>query len=285
MAIRDIGYRPYDGPRLPPTNNIWVMLQHGIRRAFASWLVKLVIFFGWIPGAIGVAAVFFVAQTPKGDAMPVLFSSVSPAELCFYMLGIQMWATIAPISLGAGANAISEDLSFHAIHFYFSKPVTPEQYLFGRIAAIAIIIFGFAFLPAAGVIAAFLTKANESHFAEIAGLTMPSLLGSLLLAIVFSTLSVAISATNRSRALTMTSWVFLLLVPPTLAAIAGAISDTMWLDYISIPALFDAIGRSIFKMDLENTMPWWHAAAVLSFLSIAAVIYARIRLRSAESIS
>ena len=45
MSVRDLGYRAYEGPRLPASHNTWVMIRHSLRRAWASWLVKLPIFF------------------------------------------------------------------------------------------------------------------------------------------------------------------------------------------------------------------------------------------------
>ena len=45
MSVRDLGYRAYEGPRLPASHNTWVMIRHSLRRAWASWLVKLPVFF------------------------------------------------------------------------------------------------------------------------------------------------------------------------------------------------------------------------------------------------
>ena len=45
-AIRDLGYRPYVGDRLPASNNTKVLLRQSLRRAWASWLVKVAAFLG-----------------------------------------------------------------------------------------------------------------------------------------------------------------------------------------------------------------------------------------------
>jgi hypothetical protein len=61
---------------------------------------------------------------------------------------IQMWLFVSLVTLGAGASAIAEDLTHRAFQFYFAKPVTPTQYLAGRVGALAVWIFSITFIPA-----------------------------------------------------------------------------------------------------------------------------------------
>ena len=49
MAIRDLGYRPYDGERHEASRNTLVLLRHSMKRAWRSWIVKLALLFSWVP--------------------------------------------------------------------------------------------------------------------------------------------------------------------------------------------------------------------------------------------
>ena len=83
MTIRDLGYRGYEGDRLSPSHNTLVLLRHGIRRAWASWLVKIAIFCFWIP------MLCFGFRTLVDPAVLMTFSAV-PTASSAYVLAARM---------------------------------------------------------------------------------------------------------------------------------------------------------------------------------------------------
>lgn len=286
MAIRDLGYRPYEGARLPASHNTWVLLRHGARRAWGSWLVKLAVFGGFLPALFAVAAVgiaFWFGQQmgeggPRGDL-------VEAPKMMRLLFDVQLWLFLTMITLGAGAGAIAEDLTYRAFQFYFAKPVTPEQYLSGRVAAVAIYCVVFTFLPALLVITTVVATALPEARLEKAGLVLPALLLSLVIGPVLAVASVAVSSLSKSRALTMSAWLLILIVPHVIASIVAGIGEWPWLKLTSLPALLGVVGDAFFKIEREDALRWYHAAPVLAGVVVAGVALALYRLRRAEVIT
>jgi len=106
MTVRDLGYRPYEGARLPPANNTWVMLRHGLARAWASWLVKIAVFLSAGPllvFSVYVALALYMTRTMGHGASAESFDGTQPLR---YLYLSETWLAVSLLTLGAGAPAI-----------------------------------------------------------------------------------------------------------------------------------------------------------------------------------
>lgn len=284
MSLRDLGYRPYEGVRLPPSHNAWVLVRYGLSRAWASLLVKLSVFFGWVPGAVvllGVAIFIYLQQ--QGVVR-------DPAELDVrgfgsLLLTTQLWLFSIPVALGAGAGAIAEDLTHRAFQFYFAKPVTPLQYLIGRAGAVALIVFALCFLPSVVDVAALAVAAPPELRLEWASLIFPALLQSLAIALSLSIVSIGVSALGRSRALTMSAFLLLMLIPHVVASMVAAFGDIPWVRLLSLPGALGVLNDALLRSDIPDALPWYQALIALAVWTVGAGTFAFHRLRSAEVIS
>ena len=293
MTIRDLGYRPYDGPRLPASNNTWVMLRQGLRRAWGSWLVKLATFFSLGPplvyGAIVFGLRYFLREQIALDAEA---DPVNAADILRGVINVQTWVFVSMITVGAGAPAIAEDLTFKAFQFYFAKPVTPAQYLAGRTLAVGLWCFGIAFVPSLLVGLIIVGTAPAGVVGEQAALMLPVLLYCLILATVMAAGSVSISSLSKSRALTMSAWLVLFIVPHVLASIVDAIAHATgdengwpWLYLGSFTGLLGVVRDALFKIESDSELEWWHAAPILTALVVGAIALTMHRLKRAEVIT
>ncbi len=285
MSLRDLGYRPYEGERLPPSHNAWVLFRYGVSRAWASVLVKLSAFFGWVPGAIGLLGVglFFYLERKGQVADP---DQVHPEQWVARLLYAQMWLFGFAVSLGAGAGAIAEDFTYKAFQFYFAKPVTPLQYLFGRVLAVAALVFALCFLPSLFLVGGLALAAPPELRLEWASLFFPALVQSLAIAVVLAAASVGVSAVSKSRALTMSSWILLLLVPHVVATVVDALGDFPWLRLASIFGMLDVVGDALLHVErAESELEWYHAVVALAAWVVGSVTLALHRLRDAEVIT
>lgn len=299
MTIRDLGYRPYDGPRLPPSNAAWVLLRYGLWRTWASWLVKLATFTSWLP-VIGFAIGSWAANSAMEAVSPeaqqmlpeiVRFFADEPRTLSS-LLGLETWFFVSLVTVGAGAGAIAHDRTHRAFQFYFAKPVTPETYLVGRVSAIAIWIFGIAFLPAflyCLVMAAF---GPREEALDTLGLLLPTLVFSVLLAVVMAVASVAVSSLSASRALTISTWITVFVVPHVIAGVVDVVSRASgredgwpWLYLASFTAMLGTVRDALFKIDDPSALEWYHAAPALGLMVIALAFLAVHRLRTQEVIT
>jgi hypothetical protein len=288
MTVRDLGYKPYEGERLPASHNTTVMLRQALRRAWASWLVKLSVFLAFGPllvfGAIYLVYTFVLARASGGGAPPF-----EAGNFVRDLVRWQTWLFVLPVTLGAGAGAIAEDLTFKAFQFYFAKPVTPPQYLAGRIGAVTIFAFAVTYAPAVALVVLMTALGPETNELRLerAGLALPALLQCALVAVATGVLSVALSSLSKSRALTMSAWILVFVVPHVIAKLVDLVGDFDWLYLASVPGLLSVIAEALFKTASDDASPlrWYHAAPVLAALVTGGAWLAHERLRRTEVIA
>ncbi|MBK8172172.1 MAG: hypothetical protein IPK60_17765 [Sandaracinaceae bacterium] len=295
MTVRDLGYRAYDGVRLPASRNTYVLLGHAMRRAWGSWLVKIAVFLGWIPLVVYLIKVMFVywlmsklegGRPPPGEAADALGILTDPGESIRNLFNYQVWAFVTLITLGAGSGTIAEDFTHKAFQFYFAKPVTATQYLLARTGATAIFSFMLTFIPALILVLGIVVAADPSLRLQHFGLVLPALFYSLLISSVLSVMAVATSSISKSRALTMSAWIVLLIVPQSIASLVSAIGNVSWFYLASPPALLGLVGDALFKtVDTEHLVRWYHAAPLLIALTAGSIWLANRRVRNAEVIT
>lgn len=265
------------------------MLRHGLSRAWGSWLVKLAVFFGWAPFVVGCGVWGFqwwALQQMAAQGVPAdRFEMLVAGEVLQSLYGWYLWIFGLMITLGAGAGAISEDLAHRAFQFYFSKPVTAPQYLAGRVLAVALWVFAITFVPASLMVVAMVGMAPEEARLDNLGLVLPALIYSTLIAAVTSVASVAVSSLSKSRALTMSAWVLVFVIPYVLGSIVHEVGDWPWLKLLSLPALLGVVGDTLFKVSREDSLAWYHALPLLGGVVVVGLSASLRRLRAAEVVA
>jgi hypothetical protein len=190
------------------------------------------------------------------------------------------------VSLGAGASAIAEDFTHRAFQFYFAKPVTPAQYLLGRTLAVGLFVFALCFGPAFLLVMGLAGAAPTELRLEWAALVFPALLQSLVVATAMATASVGVSSLSTSRALTMSAWILLLLVPHVVAAVVDVVGDFPWLRLASLPAMLGVVADALLRVDRHgDPIAWYHAVLALAVWIGGATALSFRRLRKAEVIT
>lgn len=284
MTIRDLGYRPYEGERLPPTNNVRVLLRHGLVRAWGSLLVKLAVFLGILPAAGFVLIAVITTLTARAQGAPVETLLDAP-KLLKSLLMIQVWVFVFPATIGAGASSIAEDLAQRAFQFYFAKPVTPAQYLAGRMGAVGLVSLALVLVPALLLAAALVALGGKELLVERLGLVIPALIQCVLVALVMGTASVGVSSVGKSRALTASAWILLFLVPYVVSVLVFQIGHVAWLQLASIPALLEVVNDALFKQPEPGDLSWAHALPMLGIFTVLSTTLAYHRLTRAEVIA
>ncbi|GAB5542719.1 MAG: hypothetical protein RLO52_42980 [Sandaracinaceae bacterium] len=288
MTVRDLGYRAYEGERLPSSQNTWVLLRYGLWRAWGSWIVKLTLIAALVSGLIGaalVAGTWWIRNQTVGAGAGDL-PPLPGGEITSFFFNLQVWLFATVLTLRSGAGVIAEDFTFKAFQFYFAKPVTIVQYMIGRVAALTILIFSVLFVPSLFIVLPLTGISAAEYRLEMAGLVLPAFLYALIAAVSLTTLSIGVSAISKSRALTMSAWIVLFVVPHVLALLVDAITDWSWLYLISIPGMLTVVREALFKVTSEGSdVEWFHAGPVLAILVAGAVAYAWSRLQRAEVIT
>ena len=283
MTVRDLGYRGYDGERLPSSHNAVVLFRYGLTRAWSSWLVKIGCGLAIFPPMIAAIMLWVTQLAAKQTGQAIPAQAASTIEKCFTA---ELWLAVTLITLGAGASAIADDFSNRSFQFYFSKPVTAEQYLFGRTLAIAALIFMVTMIPALFVLGTVIGFDDPANRLDDLGASIPALIFGLILATSMAALSVGISALSKSRALTMSAWLLVFIVPHLLGTLIASLSHWEWIRLASIPSLLTFVSNGLFKTaEPKSVVHWYHAAPLLAALVVAALAWARERVFAAEVIT
>lgn len=286
MVVRDLGYRAYEGRLLAPSHNMWVLWRYGLKRAWSSWFIKLAILFCWTTALVpmGIIILSFYMSVSSGAGSDAPAGGPEGATLLPSLFNWQLWLFVSLITVKIGASAVSEDLGHKAFSFFFSKPVSRSHYLAGRIGAVGSIVFAVSVLPALLVVLALCLTAPPEHLAERLWLVMPTITYALVIAGVAASASVAVSALSRSRALTMTGWLLFWIVPHVLSGVASLVTEKPWLGLVSLPALLDHVGQTLFRPSEPpiNGVQWFVTAGVLAVIVGISLWIADWRLRNVE---
>lgn len=294
MPISDRGYQPYEGPRLPSKRNNWVITSLELRRIWASLLVKIVLIIAGIWAILRVAWVagvgyFNVTLTERAGAeaaeeLQRRLATELSSDLVLAGIDGQLIFVIL-LTLAWGSGAIATDVRDRALQFYFAKPVTERSYLLGKITPLVVYCFFICVVPGAliAVVEGSLLH-GQGLAASRSALVLPSILYSLVLALLLSIGSVGVSSLSRNRLLTLAYWAGILFVPLAVAGIVDLATqgEFLWLYIVSPLTMARLLGRAIFRISVDGPIQWYHAVVTIAAVCGASIWVAWQRLSKTE---
>lgn len=278
MTLRDLGYRPYEGPRNPPSAATWVMFRYGLRRATTPVAMKILLMLSPAPALVMAMASYFAHRFSEGGVEDDAWLSG--------LLSFEVWLFTGLTGLLVGSTSVSEDLAAKAFPFYFAKPLDVSQYLLGRVLALSLLTFAQIFGGAAIFVLA-LAGAVPSAVAESLGFLLPVFAEAALVGLVTSAVAIGVSSLSASRAVTMSLWVALWLVPSLVAKIVKVASDQAFLDAAAVPTLLHTVADALLRnTDVEGArLPVGWALAALAAHAGLALLFAHRKLSRPEVVS
>lgn len=196
-AVFDLGYRRHEGDRLGRRGAVRALVRDGLRRVFGLGrkarrkvmpilLVAIAVLPAFFFVAIGVIAGEF-------DASATLFGHPEYFDLT--------GAIALVFSALAAAELLVPDRAGGTLAVYASRPLTTLDYLAGRAAALAAVVFGFLYLPH---VVLFFGRAWVSpvgfgtHVVDNAGILWQTALASLVYMVAFAAPAFLVAAfSNR----------------------------------------------------------------------------------------
>ncbi|MCB9666807.1 MAG: hypothetical protein H6715_01645 [Myxococcales bacterium] len=244
----------------------------------------MTILFGWTTalGPAGYVVLGYYMTSAAGMNTGGEASVVDGASIINALFGWQLWLVVIPITTKIGANIIADDIAQKAFPFFFTKPLSRAHYLAGRMAAVGSLVWALTWVPALLVVLTLCLTAAPGDFLHRAFLLAPSTAYALIIAVVIATTAVGVSALSHRRAVTMTAWLLLWIVPHVGSRLATLFSESTWAHMASLPSLLENIGQSLFQLTEQagslGHVPWYYAALYLGILVAASIGAARWRL-------
>lgn len=176
MPVHNLGYRGWSDQRMPKRLRPWVLAKAGISLVWQRKLLRFLLIFAWLPiifPALGIFAFEFASSDEEMSNLVMgLLSSpmIGQRDLALEMMvdpegaRHQVWSAlilaffrypqaVAMVML-IGLIApmmISYDLRSKAYLMYFSRPLTPSEYILGKSAVVWFYLAMISTLPALGV--------------------------------------------------------------------------------------------------------------------------------------
>lgn len=175
MPVHDLGYRRWDGDRMPRILRPLDVARSGISLIWKKRALRLMLMLSWLPVLLPAMAIFaFEYSTTSREASTFMRGMLGNPFVGQYNLAAMasqdpssarhdVWATlilfffrypqlsVMVLLVGLIAPAlISYDLRTKAYLLYFSRPLTPLEYILGKSAVIWFFLFMVVTLPAIG---------------------------------------------------------------------------------------------------------------------------------------
>lgn len=312
MSVRDLSYRAYEGARRSASDNLWVLARFGIGQVWSSWVAKVLFLLAFGPSLIATSLVLAFFWATSAQAGPGAAPSESPVDAALVLrilMRIQLWLFVSFLTTRYGSGILTKDFTNRSFAFYFAKPVTPAQYLAGRILGLGVIAAALQVLPPLILVLPVLAgTGGQSEALETVRVAGPLMLYGAIAGLSLSTLSVATSGLGKSRSLTLAVWLLFFLVPYILSAIVEAVTGSQWLQLTSIPEVLGTIcdallplrestaaafdgdgGGGLAVLGLTDhdrgVVRWYHAAGALAAMLGGGLYLVLRRLRSAEVVA
>jgi ABC-2 type transport system permease protein len=143
-VVYDLGYRPHEGERLGRAGALRALYRDGLRRVLGLRRRARAKALPWGLLAIAVIpAIFFIGIT-------VFTKEIRVEDVDFYSHAqyFDLTGTIALIFIAAAAGELLVPDRVHGVlQVYASRPLTIGDYLAGRAAALAVVVFSFMYTP------------------------------------------------------------------------------------------------------------------------------------------
>lgn len=280
--IYDIGYRHYDGPRLGRGHTVRALTVHSLRGIFGLGRTAR--------SKIMPFSLFTIMLLPAVVSI-ALMALAQQRGLPYSGFAVIMQAVVAIFLAAQAPTVVAPDLRFRVLPLYLSRPVTIGEYVGAKVTAMTVALFVLVALPLTLIYVGELLidlpgpPATGEFFGAVAM--------ALVLALVLSTLGLAISSLTPRRGLGVASVIAAYLLSSAAVPViygtlemSGYDSQARWAWLANPFWLVDAVQSALFgtPSHAEGPYPGGPVPAVLVVALIAAAMAVlALRYRKAAS--
>jgi ABC-2 type transport system permease protein len=265
--IRDLGYKPYDGPRLSHRGRFQVLFRRNLALAWASTLVKVDLILSMFPMVV-CAVIMYLKLAAQKRGLPIKEDPGLWVFNCIFWC--QIWFAFT-MSLLVAAPTISADVRSGAFQFYFARPVSRMAYLLGKVLSAAVLIASILAIP--GLLLAIMRVALAADGGD-ALTQLPLLLKTILYSVLFTATLIlpafALGALSRQPGYVQGGWAALFFLPWLLGEGIAAATEIPYIALISLPTNLRWIGEALFGVPSSHDLAWyWPTGALLLIVGCA----------------
>ena len=279
-----LGFRSYDGSRREPAWAIVTLALFTLRRVLGlgrgarhKVLPALTLAIAFVPALVCVALAALLDPLPAADL-------ITYGEYTFFIGSalILFAALVAP-------EALCPDRRSGMLGLYLAGPLDRNRYLAAKGAAVLAVMLMITLGPLLFMFSAFVVAGYGPTLGETPGLLLQMLGSGLATALLYTSVSTAVSSFTTRRTAAAVAVVLLLLVPVTLVRSAiDSVGGPNELDLLSLPFVASELSYRIFGETATEGAPveelsTWLLAAGLSAATAAGAAACWLRYRRIEA--
>ncbi len=269
-TVYDLAYKSYTGTRTSLSYRWTVIARTAMRLQLRQSWVKVLLVFS-LP-LLAVRAILMAGSA--------VFSAVDAgprADLAVATYGVpaQSFTTFL-LLLVCGAPAIASDLNAGAFQFYFSRPLSPWQYLLGRIASSSAWALTLS-LGSLGVLALERIALGGS-LPSVARVVLFASLPVVLRVLSVTAVSLAASSLTRRKGIAQASFAGTVVASYSLTLVLARVEDQPWVRWLDVTAGAEALANQFLSVIHP---PGWQAlvpvtATLVWIVASLSIAYTRL---------
>ena len=278
MPIHDQGYRRYGGGKARGQG--WVVIARaGIRTFLGKKAFLGLLLMAWFPFFVRAVQIYASANLPQA-------AFLTPTTETFRQFLGQQEIFVFFITVYVGAGLIANDRRANALQIYLSKPLTRTEYIFGKLAVLAVFLLLVTWVPAIVLLIVQIAFAGNFAFFRNNAFLFPAitLFACIQVSVVAVTMLALSSLSNSSRyvGILYTAVIFF---SQSIYGVVYVVTRSSALSWISVPANLTQLGDVIFRLRPQYETPWVVSLLVIVVVVIASGLVLERRVRGVEVVA
>lgn len=280
MPLHDAGYRHWSGDWTTHPYRCWVVARQGIRLLIKRKLFLTLMILSSLPFVV--RAVLIYLSSSVGGYVGAL--KIDPGFFESFLSQQSFFTFI--ISIYSGAGLIANDLRANALQIYFSKPITREDYILGKLGTISFFLALLTLVPALLLyLLAILFQASLGFALEDLGVLGAIVGYSLLIIFSNSLIMIGFSAVSKSSRFAGISFAALWFFSQALGGILSAVLRDSRFGCIALENNIRRLGDVLFRTQTNYAFAPSVSLLILGVLMIVAAWTAYRRINAVEVVA
>jgi len=274
MPIYDQGYRRWDGEIQPAPWRWWPITRQGVLQFLPQRKYLLLLGISWVVMLFRGAQLFTYLRGREvtqrlSEALGGAISFEAGPGFYWNAIDKQMlWVVLFTIMVGA--DLIASDRRNKALQLYFSKPITPNDYVFGKLGVIAAFQLIALWVPAMLLwLFGLMLEPTGAYLREIWSVPIAITLWSAVVMAVTGMLMLAMSAIGQRSVFISVSWIIFFGWGPfqLVILLLREFTGSQYWGLVSLHESIGQLGHWLFGLD-----PPWEFHPALSLLMLVAAV-------------
>ena len=280
MPIYDQGYQRWNGELQRHPVRWWPIVRHGVLSVLKQRKYMSLLILAWLgPFVQGVR--LFLGSRVGSVINTQQFGGLFEDGMGFYLDVLEkqgLWVLLFVVLVGS--DLIAQDRRHNALQIYFSKPLTPNDYILGKLGIVGSFLMGITWLPVLLLwLFALTLQIRSDYLASVWSVPLVATVYCVLLLLVAGLLVLALSAIARRAIFVGVSWILIFGYGPLqgIIPLVQGLSGNDYFGLLHVSGNLQDVGAWLFGLSGHGDYP--PAVSLLALVVVAALSYAVLRRR------